>query len=1243
MSKIVMVFLFFILPSFLSGQAVHDQGFPWLRNFRPAEYRGHTQNFAVVSDHHGLTYFGNFAGVLQFDGQGWRLIPTEKTTRVSALGVDSSGIVYAGALNEIGFLAPDQRGELHFTSLLPDSGSVYPAFGEVTNILNTGDGLKFISRSHILTMKGQEVSAWNAPAEIAGSWHVNGTLYLQMRGLGLVSFQQGKLIPAESNPVFSEAVVIRAMLPYPGNRILIATGSQGFFLFENGRVREFDTPVNDFLKEYTVTCGVRLPDGSYALGTSRQGIVVVNPQGEVLQRIDKKAQLQDHFVQALYAPNANTLWAALNNGISLIETPSPISFFDEGSGLEGEVNQTLRINQTFYAATYQGLYWFDPREYLFKPVSGIMSSCWGLIRYRQNLLAATSHGVFLVTGKQARLIKEGFALSVTPSADPSVVYVGEMRGFYSLTNQGSQWISRKIGGANEEIRMLQRDRHGNIWGMTLTHGIFRYLPGSGEPVYFSDQDGLPDPAGNMPWPMAGKMVVSTRNGVYGFNEESGSFEPLRFQNDPVSDLKEWYSMIIQNEDGSLWVNEGDETHVRLLVKEGDGYVPRAEPFLPFSDRVIRNVYSDTGKITWFGGPDGLIRYDPAVINENTDPGQTLIRKITLNNDSVIFLGYLQDKTTGYHLENLKFRYRDNTLRFDFSIPYYTAKGENHYQVWLEGFEETWSDWSSQSHKEYTNIPFGRYRFHVKAMNLYGKTALEATAGFQVLTPWYASFWAILLYLLVLGGVIYLIVILRNRQLINEKRLLEQTIHERTEEIVQQKEEIENQSTELANKNAELEKINTAVKSINAEINFENLLLALLEKMRIIRSVENSTALVYDKNSHVFRYKASIGWDIKQLEPVSLTLEEAENMYLANENEVYEDIFIKRDFSSFDSMKMDGFIKPKSMMILVVKIENKIEAFLIFDNQTRENAFDAGDISFIRNAKEHIVSAFIRTRILEDLQLTLQNLRDTQNQLIQSEKLASLGELTAGIAHEIQNPLNFVNNFSSLSTDLADELLEFLNDIRDKITEDQFADVDEVIGMLKSNVKKINEHGKRAESIVKGMLQHSRGRSGEFELTDINNMVTEYVNLAYHGMRARDKSFNTAIRTNLDPAVGKASIIPQDLSRVVLNIVNNSCYALDEKTKKGGVPGFSPEVVVSTRKIRDWIEIKVRDNGTGIPQHVIDKIFNPFFTTKPTGKGTGLGLSMSYDIVTKMHKGKLEVNSKEGEYTEFIMTIPEKQT
>ncbi len=590
-----------------------------------------------------------------------------------------------------------------------------------------------------------------------------------------------------------------------------------------------------------------------------------------------------------------------------------------------------------------------------------------------------------------------------------------------------------------------------------------------------------------------------------------------------------------------------------------------------------------------------------------------------------------------------FRHSENSLRFDFSAPFYAAKGEIKYQYFLEGFEESWNDWSTQSSKEYTNIPGGKYIFRVRAMNIYGELASEAIVSFQVLSPWYRTYWSLILYVVITAAIIYLIVVLRNRSLMKEKRVLEETIARRTAEVVLQKEEIENQSQELANKNDELEKINSAIKSINAEINFENLLQSLLEKMKIIRSAEKSLALVFDKNIDAYRFKACVGYSLSEFEGHTLTLDEAENRYLKNTEEVFEDIFIKSEFSSFDEMEaLRKLAKPKSMIVLVIRIENKIEAFLIFGNFSRSQAFEARDISLIKNSKEHIISAIIRTRIMEDLEQTLHNLKDTQEQLIQSEKLASLGQLTAGIAHEIQNPLNFVNNFARLSVSLANELHETINEVKDIIPANKYEDVEEVIGLIKDNVLKINDHGKRIESIVKGMLQHSRGKTGEFEEIDINNMVAEYLNLAYHGMRAKDKSFNTALRSELDPAVGKASVLPQEISRVLLNILNNSFYAVDEKAKKNP-NDYKPEVVVSTKKIQDKIEIRIKDNGTGIPDHVMEKIFNPFFTTKPTGKGTGLGLSMSFDIINKIHKGKLEVKSQVGESAEFIITIPEKQS
>jgi len=265
-----------------------------------------------------------------------------------------------------------------------------------------------------------------------------------------------------------------------------------------------------------------------------------------------------------------------------------------------------------------------------------------------------------------------------------------------------------------------------------------------------------------------------------------------------------------------------------------------------------------------------------------------------------------------------------------------------------------------------------------------------------------------------------------------------------------------------------------------------------------------------------------------------------------------------------------------------------------------------------------------------LQKLLEDLKATQAQLIQSEKMASLGELTAGIAHEIQNPLNFVNNFSEVSNELIDEMTEQLEKGN---TEDAKAIANEV----KMSLEKINFHGKRADSIVKSMLQHSRTSSNKKEPTDINALADEYLRLAYHGMRAKDKSFNSAMKTDYDETIGLIKIISQDIGRVILNLITNAFYAVTEKNKLK-LDGYEPTITVTTKKINDKVVVRVKDNGTGISQKALEKIFQPFFTTKPTGQGTGLGLSLSYDIVTKGHGGELKVETKEGEYTEFSIIL-----
>jgi signal transduction histidine kinase len=343
---------------------------------------------------------------------------------------------------------------------------------------------------------------------------------------------------------------------------------------------------------------------------------------------------------------------------------------------------------------------------------------------------------------------------------------------------------------------------------------------------------------------------------------------------------------------------------------------------------------------------------------------------------------------------------------------------------------------------------------------------------------------------------------------------------------------------------------------------------------------------------------------------------------------------KNNLLAFKNMDFDEIMRVKELEEEKIQTRARIRtsallagigvfiliSFLLYRNNKQRQKANA----LLQNQKEEI------ERQKLNVEKTLAELKATQLQLIQSEKMASLGELTAGIAHEIQNPLNFVNNFSEVNRELADEL-------REQLATGNMQMANEIAGDMRINSEKINEHGKRADAIVKGMLQHSRTSSGKKEPTDVNKLADEYLRLAYHGFRAKDKSFNATLETDYEATLGIIDIVPQDIGRVMLNLFTNAFYAINEKRKESP-NGYHPIVSVHSKKNGDHIIISVKDNGNGIPQNIVDKIFQPFFTTKPTGQGTGLGLSLAYDII-KTHGGEIFVDTKEGEQTVFTVQLP----
>jgi len=308
-------------------------------------------------------------------------------------------------------------------------------------------------------------------------------------------------------------------------------------------------------------------------------------------------------------------------------------------------------------------------------------------------------------------------------------------------------------------------------------------------------------------------------------------------------------------------------------------------------------------------------------------------------------------------------------------------------------------------------------------------------------------------------------------------------------------------------------------------------------------------------------------------------------------------------------------------------------------------FSEKECNLLRTFADQAVIAIQNARMFEQVQLrtkeltqSLDDLRTAQDRLVQTEKLASLGQLTAGIAHEIKNPLNFVNNFSALSAELIDELDETLAPA--PLDQKMRTDVGELTQMLKSNLEKVVQHGKRADSIVKNMLLHSREGSGEQRSADINALLDESLNLAYHGARAEKPEFNITLRRDLDPDAGTINVFPQEIARAFINLISNGFYAASKRKAGNGEADFEPVLSAATKNLGNHIEIRIRDNGTGIPPEVKDKIFNPFFTTKPAGEGTGLGLSMSHDIIVKQHGGSIDVETEPGLFTEFKILLLE---
>ena len=459
------------------------------------------------------------------------------------------------------------------------------------------------------------------------------------------------------------------------------------------------------------------------------------------------------------------------------------------------------------------------------------------------------------------------------------------------------------------------------------------------------------------------------------------------------------------------------------------------------------------------------------------------------------------------------------------------------------------------------------------------------------------------------------------------------------------EEVQTRTRELTQSVEELRALGEVTQSVNASVDLETVLTTIVSKATQLSSTEAGAIYVFEEADREFHLRATYGMDekiIAEIDDHHLHLGETVIGKAAEQRMPVQIADLQKESSAtvFDVIVRAGF---RALLVVPLLAADEIVGALVV-RRKRPGEFPKSAVDLLQTFAAQSVLAIKNARLFEsveartrELARSLEDLRTAQDRLVQTEKLASLGQLTAGIAHEIKNPLNFVNNFSTVSVELIDELREALAkaNLGDKLREE----INDIADMLQGNLDKVVQHGKRADSIVKNMLLHSREGSGEHRPVDINAVVEESLNLAYHGARAERQGFNITLERSFDPTAGEVDLYPQEITRVLLNLISNGFYATMKRNGQAIGNSYNPTLGAVTKNLGDKVEIRIRDNGTGIPPEVKERMFNPFFTTKPAGEGTGLGLSISHDIIVKQHAGSIEVDTRPGEYTEFKIILP----
>ena len=785
-------------------------GSPYIQRIVLNNYGFSNNNFSIIQNFNGITYIGNSNGIIQYDGSFWEII---KVPGIPYMDIDNSGIIYVGTFNDFGFISNNNSGKPEFFSLIDSSKSELPPLDQIEQVFSNQNDIFFCNGKILFKWTGEYIEIVDSSNVELELFKIHDQIFLEKKGEGIFKLinNEFRLLPESS--FFTEKNVID-ILPF-NEQILIKTAKDpGFFLFDNYRVEHFKTEADNFLQENVYSKACKLNNGNYAIGTALSGIMVINKSGEVVSVINENSGLFNLSVNYLFADQNNNLWALHDQGISRIEIPSPYSYFSKNHGLKGSVKSVIKFKNILYVATSLGVYGYFPDEKSktcfectnFDAVEEIKSICYDFHQFNDRLFVSCSKGIYEIVGKKGYLFYNREADEITSvlrsKKNPSYIFLGYNDGFSAIRYTGGMLIiEKKIIGISCKIMSIAEDQDGTIWLSSNENGVYKIDPFEKYSKnlkfkHYNNKNILPQ---NLEWinlyAISNGILFSTSQGIYRFNNSNQQFYKDTSLGINFVNQTNWIYPIVEDNQNNLWLNIIGKNNSRnkTLVKnyKNDSLKTlRPLPLNRIKDFFITSILPDENGIVWFGGFESLIRLDLNQEIKFDKPFSAILHKIAIGKDSVICLLPF-GKACSENKSHSPFAFDLNTVAFEFSAPNYESEDQILYQYKLEGFETNWSSWSESNFKEYTNIFEGKYKFRLRAKNIFDTISEEISYEFSIKPPFYRTKTAFIIYIISALLLFILIGKWRAYYFARERFRLENIIHERTEEVVIQKEKADN--------------------------------------------------------------------------------------------------------------------------------------------------------------------------------------------------------------------------------------------------------------------------------------------------------------------------------------------------------------------------------------------------------------------------------------------------------------------